>query len=65
MICLNLINIFFLKQLKETNVTKLCVGREILTVNDSFPGPEIRVHKGDTFFVNVHNEGFYGVTIHW
>lgn len=37
----------------------------MLVVNDSFPGPVIRVHKGDTVFVNVHNEGYYGVTIHW
>ncbi|KAJ9167107.1 hypothetical protein P3X46_021782 [Hevea brasiliensis] len=51
--------------LKETNFTKLCSTKSILTVNDSFPGPEIRVHKGDTVFVNVHNQGNYGVTIHW
>ncbi|KAK4774252.1 hypothetical protein SAY87_029271 [Trapa incisa] len=51
--------------MKETNVTKLCVNRTILTVNDNFPGPVIRIHKGDTVFVNVHNQGYYGVTIHW
>ena len=37
----------------------------MLVVNESFPGPVIRVHKGDTVFVNVHNQGYYGVTIHW
>ncbi|KAJ7969733.1 Laccase [Quillaja saponaria] len=51
--------------LKETNFTKLCTTKSILTVNDSFPGPVIRVHKGDIVFVNVHNNGTYGVTIHW
>ncbi|PKI59916.1 hypothetical protein CRG98_019689 [Punica granatum] len=51
--------------LKETNVTKLCVSKRILTVNDSFPGPEIHVHKGDTVYVNVYNYGPYGVTLHW
>ncbi|KAL7245773.1 hypothetical protein ACSBR2_001000 [Camellia fascicularis] len=51
--------------LKETNFTKLCVTKSMLTVNDSFPGPTIQVHKGDTAFVNVHNYGDYGVTIHW
>ncbi|KAM4118858.1 hypothetical protein ACJW30_03G015000 [Castanea mollissima] len=51
--------------LKETNFTKLCSTKSILTVNGSFPGPTIRVHKGDTVFVNVHNQGKYGVTIHW
>ncbi|KAK4773476.1 hypothetical protein SAY87_028495 [Trapa incisa] len=50
---------------KETNVTKLCVEKSILTVNDSFPGPEIRVRKGDTAYVNVHNQGHYGITLHW
>ncbi|KAJ9146045.1 hypothetical protein P3X46_028360 [Hevea brasiliensis] len=51
--------------LKETNFTRLCSTKSMLTVNDSFPGPEIHVQKGDTVFVNVHNQGKYGVTIHW
>ncbi|KAA8522552.1 hypothetical protein F0562_013087 [Nyssa sinensis] len=51
--------------LKETNFTKLCSSKSMLTVNDSFPGPVINVRKGDTAFVNVHNHGNYGVTLHW
>ncbi|XP_048129881.1 laccase-14-like [Rhodamnia argentea] len=51
--------------LKETSVTKLCETKSIMTVNDSFPGPTIEVQKGDTVFVNVHNHGDYGVTLHW
>ncbi|GLT69261.1 hypothetical protein SLA2020_414240 [Shorea laevis] len=51
--------------LEEKNFTKLCNTQSILVVNDSFPGPVIRVHKGDTVYVNVHNQGYYGVTIHW
>jgi laccase len=50
---------------KESNFTRLCSTKSMLTVNDSFPGPEIHVHKGDTVFVNVHNQGTYGITIHW
>ncbi|KAK4849849.1 hypothetical protein QYF36_001375 [Acer negundo] len=50
---------------KESNFTRLCSTKSMLAVNDSFPGPEIHVHKGDTVFVNVHNQGTYGVTIHW
>ncbi|KAL6184636.1 hypothetical protein ACLB2K_046036 [Fragaria x ananassa] len=50
---------------REKNFTKLCLTKSILVVNDSFPGPEIRVHKGDTVYVNVHNQGDYGLTIHW
>ncbi|PKI69967.1 hypothetical protein CRG98_009842 [Punica granatum] len=51
--------------LKESNFTRLCSTKSMLTVNDSFPGPVIRVQKGDTVYVNVQNEGEYGVTIHW
>ncbi|KAA8537995.1 hypothetical protein F0562_027425 [Nyssa sinensis] len=36
----------------------------MLTVNDRCPGPVIRVHKGEKVFVNVHNHGDYGVTLH-
>ncbi|TYI28836.1 hypothetical protein ES332_A05G272500v1 [Gossypium tomentosum] len=50
---------------RESNFTKLCNTTTLLVVNDSYPGPEIRVHKGDTVFVNVHNQGNYGFTIHW
>ncbi|KAG7942856.1 hypothetical protein I3843_15G008100 [Carya illinoinensis] len=51
--------------LQETNYTRLCSTKSILTVNGSFPGPTISIRKGDTVFVNVHNQGLYGVTIHW
>ncbi|KAG8633492.1 hypothetical protein MANES_18G108500v8 [Manihot esculenta] len=51
--------------LKETNFTKLCRTKTMLTVNDSFPGPVITVHKGDLVYFNIHNQAKYGVTIHW
>ncbi|XP_010048940.2 laccase-14 [Eucalyptus grandis] len=51
--------------LKETNFTRLCTTKSMLVVNESWPGPVIRVHKGDTVFVTVHNNGTYGVTVHW
>ncbi|XP_022773464.1 laccase-14-like [Durio zibethinus] len=50
---------------KETKFTKLCTTSTVLTVNDSFPGPEIHAQKGDTVFVTVQNDGPYGITIHW
>uniref|UniRef100_A0A2N9F9U7 laccase n=1 Tax=Fagus sylvatica TaxID=28930 RepID=A0A2N9F9U7_FAGSY len=37
----------------------------MLTVNGGFPGPTLHVYKGDRAYVNVHNEGTYGVIIHW
>ncbi|KAK9902961.1 hypothetical protein M0R45_001383 [Rubus argutus] len=51
--------------LKETNFTRLCFTKPMLTVNEQFPGPTIHVRKGDRAFVNVHNDGKYGVTLHW
>ncbi|KAI8013637.1 putative laccase-9 [Camellia lanceoleosa] len=56
---------FYDFMLKETNFTKPCITNIVLTVNGSFPGPTIHVQKGDTAFVNVHNQDDYGVTIHW
>ncbi|KAJ0085535.1 hypothetical protein Patl1_07911 [Pistacia atlantica] len=51
--------------LQEANFTKMCSTKSMLTVNGSFPGPTIQARKGDTIFVNVINQGTYGVTIHW
>ena len=55
----------FWLQVKNTFFERLCSNKTMLTVNDSFPGPTILVHKGDRAYVNVHNEASYGVTIHW
>ncbi|GLT62803.1 hypothetical protein SLA2020_354130 [Shorea laevis] len=51
--------------LKETNFTRLCTTKSMFTVNQQWPGPAIHVRKGDRAFINVHNKGDYGVTIHW
>ncbi|KAL5776500.1 hypothetical protein ACOSP7_009426 [Xanthoceras sorbifolium] len=51
--------------LRDSNFTRLCSTKSMLTVNDSFPGPTITVRKGDTAIINVHNFGRYGVTMHW
>ncbi|XP_044510565.1 laccase-14-like [Mangifera indica] len=51
--------------LQEANFTRMCSTKSMLTVNGSFPGPTIQARKGDTIFVNVINQGTYGVTIHW
>ncbi|KAI9098539.1 hypothetical protein K1719_025164 [Acacia pycnantha] len=51
--------------LKEKNFTKLCSTKSILTVNGSFPGPTISARKGDIVYVTIHNDGTYGVTVHW
>ncbi|KAI6691179.1 hypothetical protein NL676_028007 [Syzygium grande] len=51
--------------LRETNITRNCSSWSLLLVNESLPGPTIEVHKGDLVFVNVHNHGDHGVTLHW
>ena len=51
--------------LQEAEFTKLCSTKSILTANGSFPGPDIRVRKGDTVFVNVHNQGSHAVSMEW
>ncbi|GKU90805.1 hypothetical protein SLEP1_g4756 [Rubroshorea leprosula] len=50
---------------KEANFTKFCETRAILTINGSYPGPEIRVQRGQRVRVHVLNKGTYGITIHW
>ncbi|KAF8038156.1 hypothetical protein BT93_B0884 [Corymbia citriodora subsp. variegata] len=50
---------------KEINVTRNCTTNTILVVNDSLPGPTIQARKGDLVYVKVHNQGLYGVTLHW
>ncbi|WCJ44162.1 laccase 14 [Euphorbia peplus] len=51
--------------LMESNFTKLCGTKNMLTVNGSFPGPTITARRGDVIYVNVHNQAKHGVTIHW
>ncbi|KAB2083339.1 hypothetical protein ES319_A05G259700v1 [Gossypium barbadense] len=51
--------------LQESPFTKLCSTKIILALNGSFPGPEIRVRRGDTVSVNVHNQANYAVSLDW
>ncbi|PKI75397.1 hypothetical protein CRG98_004186 [Punica granatum] len=51
--------------LEEKNYTRLCATKSMLVVNGMFPGPTIRVRRGDTVFVNAINKGTFGVTLHW
>jgi laccase len=50
---------------KYTTVVRLCNATTIVTVNDQFPGPTIRVQEGDRVIVTVRNHVDYNVTIHW
>ncbi|GKV09185.1 hypothetical protein SLEP1_g20725 [Rubroshorea leprosula] len=41
------------------------VTKSMVVVNESFPGSVIHVRKGDTAYIDVHNQGPYGVTLQW
>ncbi|KAK9909993.1 hypothetical protein M0R45_033970 [Rubus argutus] len=49
----------------EVNITRMCTAQLLLTVNGSFPGPNITVTRGDTAIVSVQNNGEHPLTIHW
>ncbi|KAL0313983.1 UNVERIFIED_CONTAM: Laccase-15, partial [Sesamum angustifolium] len=50
---------------KEASYKRLCEKKTILTVNGKFPGPTLKVHRGETIVVDVFNRGKYNITIHW
>ncbi|CAK9857150.1 unnamed protein product [Sphagnum jensenii] len=52
-------------EVKYTTVVRLCNATSIVTVNDQFPGPTIRVKEGDRVIVTVRNHVDYNITIHW
>ncbi|XP_051196568.1 putative laccase-9 [Lolium perenne] len=51
--------------IKESNITRLCREKTILTVNGQFPGPAIYARRGDVVVVNVYNQGHTNITLHW
>ncbi|KAK6115435.1 hypothetical protein DH2020_007704 [Rehmannia glutinosa] len=53
------------EEVKEASYKRLCEKKTILTVNGKFPGPTLKVHKGETIIVDVLNKGKYNITIHW
>ncbi|XP_030479719.1 laccase-7 [Cannabis sativa] len=50
---------------EDVSVRKLCRNQVITAVNNSLPGPTIKVNEGDTLVVHVSNKSPYDVTIHW
>ncbi|KAI3465409.1 hypothetical protein Pfo_022072 [Paulownia fortunei] len=51
--------------LENTNYTRLCTTKAMLTINGQFPGPTITARRGDTVIVDVHNQAGHNITIHW
>jgi laccase len=52
-------------QIRESEFTRLCHEKTILTVNGQFPGPTIYARRGDVVVVNVYNQGHTNITLHW
>ncbi|KAI3806784.1 hypothetical protein L1987_22699 [Smallanthus sonchifolius] len=50
---------------QESNYTRLCSSKNILTVNGQYPGPTISARRGDTVIVDVINQASQNITIHW
>ncbi|KAI3819058.1 hypothetical protein L1987_12880 [Smallanthus sonchifolius] len=50
---------------KNLTVNRLCQNQVITAVNESLPGPTLRVKEGDTVVVHVFNKSPYNLTIHW
>ncbi|XP_065860136.1 laccase-6 [Euphorbia lathyris] len=46
-------------------VKKLCQEREIVAVNNMYPGPVVYAQEGDRVIVKVTNQSPYNATIHW
>ncbi|MCO5603578.1 hypothetical protein L7F22_057729 [Adiantum nelumboides] len=47
------------------SVTRLCHTKDIVVVNDQFPGPKVLVDEGDNIIITVRNLVNSSITIHW
>ncbi|KAG9137921.1 hypothetical protein Leryth_023661 [Lithospermum erythrorhizon] len=51
--------------IQDSNFTRLCNTKSILTVNGEFPGPTIHAARGDTLLIDIINQSKENITIHW
>uniref|UniRef100_A0A6N2L0N5 Laccase n=1 Tax=Salix viminalis TaxID=40686 RepID=A0A6N2L0N5_SALVM len=56
---------FYDFKIQTMTVNKLCNSKQIVTVNNMFPGPVVYAQEGDRLIVKVTNESPYNATIHW
>ncbi|WCJ22442.1 laccase 6 [Euphorbia peplus] len=56
---------FYDFKINTMTVKKLCKEREIVVVNNKYPGPIVYAQEGDRVIVKVTNESPYNATIHW
>ncbi|KAG6422956.1 hypothetical protein SASPL_113339 [Salvia splendens] len=49
----------------NSNHTRLCTKKPLLTVNGQFPGPTIYARRGELVTVDIVNHSDQNITIHW
>ncbi|KAG6422955.1 hypothetical protein SASPL_113338 [Salvia splendens] len=52
-------------ELVNSDHTRLCTKKPLLTVNGQFPGPTIYARRGDLVTVDIINHSDQNITIHW
>jgi len=52
-------------QVRQSNVTRLCNTKPLITVNGQYPGPTIFAQEGDQVIIKLVNHVKDNVTIHW
>ncbi|KAL0428710.1 UNVERIFIED_CONTAM: Laccase-6 [Sesamum radiatum] len=56
---------FYEFKVQTKKVTKLCNTKDIVTINDMFPGPVVYAQEDDRVIVRLTNLTPYNATIHW
>ncbi|XP_071722037.1 laccase-6-like [Rutidosis leptorrhynchoides] len=56
---------FYDFKVQMKRISKLCNTKDIVTINQMFPGPVVYAQEDDQIIVKVTNETPHNVTIHW
>ncbi|KAI8544936.1 hypothetical protein RHMOL_Rhmol07G0004200 [Rhododendron molle] len=56
---------FYDFKVQTKKITKLCYTKEIVTINEMYPGPVVYAQEDDRVIIKVTNESPYNATIHW
>lgn len=60
-----MVSVVVLLPSSKPRLTLIGVVRQMLVINGQFPGPLIRVNRGDRLLINVTNELSQPTTLHW
>ncbi|RZC56482.1 hypothetical protein C5167_015342 [Papaver somniferum] len=56
---------FYDFKVQNMRITKMCKSKQIVSINQMFPGPVIYDQEDDQIIVKVTNETPYNTTLHW